>query len=159
MFRVACDVGLEGIVSKRLDHSYCAGRCKHWIKVKNPAHPAYGADTDHKSACLKNRSHSSKSAAEGRFLLDEVERGRTAAREMMAGKVVFARNAVMCVLIDKPSPASIRLTTRLVSYSTSGNFVKISSTIERPSGNRMSDDPTQPMISPVECANPLLSAK
>jgi hypothetical protein len=34
-------MGLEGIVSKRLDRAYGAGRCGHWIKVKNPAHPAY----------------------------------------------------------------------------------------------------------------------
>jgi bifunctional non-homologous end joining protein LigD len=40
LFRVACNMGLEGIVSKRLDHGYCAGRCKHWVKIKNPAHPA-----------------------------------------------------------------------------------------------------------------------
>jgi bifunctional non-homologous end joining protein LigD len=30
LFKVACNMGLEGIVSKRLDHGYCAGRCKHW---------------------------------------------------------------------------------------------------------------------------------
>jgi bifunctional non-homologous end joining protein LigD len=41
LFKVACNMGLEGIVSKHLDHGYCAGRCKHWIKVKNHAHPAY----------------------------------------------------------------------------------------------------------------------
>jgi bifunctional non-homologous end joining protein LigD len=41
LFRVACNMNLEGIVSKRLDRAYGAGRCKHWVKVKNPAHPAY----------------------------------------------------------------------------------------------------------------------
>ena len=42
LFRIACNMGLEGgVVSKRLDHGYCAGRCKHWIKIKNRAHPAY----------------------------------------------------------------------------------------------------------------------
>jgi bifunctional non-homologous end joining protein LigD len=41
LFQVACNMGLEGIVSKRLDHGYCAGRCKPWLKMKNPAHPAY----------------------------------------------------------------------------------------------------------------------
>jgi ATP-dependent DNA ligase len=41
LFRVACNMGLEGIVSKRLDHSYCVGRCRHWLKIKNRAHPAY----------------------------------------------------------------------------------------------------------------------
>jgi hypothetical protein len=46
LFRVACNMDLEGIVSKRLDHAYCAGRCKHWVKVKNPAHPAYSRVRD-----------------------------------------------------------------------------------------------------------------
>jgi bifunctional non-homologous end joining protein LigD len=46
LFRVACNMGLEGIVSKRLDHSYCAGRCKHWVKVKNREHPAYSRVRD-----------------------------------------------------------------------------------------------------------------
>jgi bifunctional non-homologous end joining protein LigD len=41
LFRVARNMGLEGIVSKHLDRAYGAGRCRHWIKIKNPAHPAY----------------------------------------------------------------------------------------------------------------------
>jgi bifunctional non-homologous end joining protein LigD len=40
MFEHACKLGLEGIVSKHRDRAYRAGRCKHWIKVKNPAAPA-----------------------------------------------------------------------------------------------------------------------
>jgi ATP-dependent DNA ligase len=46
LFRVACNMGLEGIVSKRLDRAYGAGRCKHWVKVKNSAHPAYSRVRD-----------------------------------------------------------------------------------------------------------------
>jgi hypothetical protein len=41
LFRVVCNMGLEGIVSKQLDRAYGAGRCKYWIKIKNPARPAY----------------------------------------------------------------------------------------------------------------------
>jgi ATP-dependent DNA ligase len=41
LFRKACEFGLEGMVSKRLDRAYGAGRCTHWIKVKNRKHPAY----------------------------------------------------------------------------------------------------------------------
>jgi ATP-dependent DNA ligase len=37
LFCVACNMGLEGIVSKRVDRAYGAGRCAHWIKVKNRA--------------------------------------------------------------------------------------------------------------------------
>jgi bifunctional non-homologous end joining protein LigD len=46
LFRVACNMGLEGIVSKRLDRAYGAGKCSHWIKIKNPAHPAYSRVRD-----------------------------------------------------------------------------------------------------------------
>jgi ATP-dependent DNA ligase len=37
LFRAACKMGLEGLVSKRRDRAYRGGRCTHWIKVKNPA--------------------------------------------------------------------------------------------------------------------------
>ena len=40
VFRQACVMGLEGIVAKRLDSRYRSGRCREWIKIKNPAHPA-----------------------------------------------------------------------------------------------------------------------
>jgi len=40
LFRAACDIGLEGLVSKRSDRPYRSGRSPHWIKVKNRAHPA-----------------------------------------------------------------------------------------------------------------------
>jgi bifunctional non-homologous end joining protein LigD len=35
-----CIMGLEGLVSKRADRPYRAGRSKDWIKMKNRAHPA-----------------------------------------------------------------------------------------------------------------------
>jgi bifunctional non-homologous end joining protein LigD len=36
VFAHACRLGLEGIVSKRLGGLYVSGRCRHWLKVKNP---------------------------------------------------------------------------------------------------------------------------
>ena len=36
LFKAACQMGLEGLVSKRRDRPYRAGRSPHWIKVKNP---------------------------------------------------------------------------------------------------------------------------
>jgi len=36
----ACNMGLEGLVSKRRDRPYQAGRSKHWVKIKNRRHPA-----------------------------------------------------------------------------------------------------------------------
>ena len=41
LFRAACRMGLEGLVSKHRDRPYQAGRSKHWIKVKNREHPAF----------------------------------------------------------------------------------------------------------------------
>jgi bifunctional non-homologous end joining protein LigD len=40
LFRKACEFGLEGMVSKRRDSVYRAGRSPEWIKVKNRSHPA-----------------------------------------------------------------------------------------------------------------------
>jgi bifunctional non-homologous end joining protein LigD len=39
VFREACKLGCEGIVSKRLGSAYRSGRSPHWIKVKNPKAP------------------------------------------------------------------------------------------------------------------------
>jgi ATP-dependent DNA ligase len=40
LFRKACEFGYEGLVSKRRDRPYQAGRSKRWLKVKNRKHPA-----------------------------------------------------------------------------------------------------------------------
>jgi bifunctional non-homologous end joining protein LigD len=40
MFEAACKLGLEGIVSKKLDAPYRSGPSKAWIKIKNPKAPA-----------------------------------------------------------------------------------------------------------------------
>jgi ATP-dependent DNA ligase len=40
LFRAACNLGLEGLVSKRRDRPYQPGRSKHWVEVKNRSHPA-----------------------------------------------------------------------------------------------------------------------
>jgi hypothetical protein len=40
VFRRACALGSEGIVSKRLGSRYRSGRTKDWLKFKNPDAPA-----------------------------------------------------------------------------------------------------------------------
>ena len=40
LFSAVCTIGLEGIVSKKLDAPYRSGPSKAWIKVKNPKAPA-----------------------------------------------------------------------------------------------------------------------
>jgi ATP-dependent DNA ligase len=39
VFRHACKLGLEGIVSKRKDSPYRSGRSPDWLKIKNPDAP------------------------------------------------------------------------------------------------------------------------
>jgi bifunctional non-homologous end joining protein LigD len=36
IFRVACGLGLEGFVSKRIGSRYVSGRTRAWLKTKNP---------------------------------------------------------------------------------------------------------------------------
>jgi bifunctional non-homologous end joining protein LigD len=40
IYRHACALGCEGIVSKRMGSPYRAGRSTHWLKIKNPEAPA-----------------------------------------------------------------------------------------------------------------------
>ena len=40
MFKAACKLGLEGIVSKKLNAPYKSGPSKAWLKIKNPKAPA-----------------------------------------------------------------------------------------------------------------------
>jgi len=37
----ACKMGLEGVVSKKIDAPYKSGRSKAWLKVKNPEAPGW----------------------------------------------------------------------------------------------------------------------
>jgi ATP-dependent DNA ligase len=48
LFQAACRMGLERLVSKRRDRPYQGGRSKHWVKVKNRAHPAMSRVMDHR---------------------------------------------------------------------------------------------------------------
>jgi bifunctional non-homologous end joining protein LigD len=38
LFRACCNMGLEGLVSKRVDRRYRGGRSPDWVKVKNRKH-------------------------------------------------------------------------------------------------------------------------
>ena len=40
VFRHACRLGLEDIISKRLGSRYVSGRSRDWLKFKNPNSPA-----------------------------------------------------------------------------------------------------------------------
>jgi hypothetical protein len=46
VFKHACALGCEGIVSKRLTSPYRSGRVEHWLKIKNPAAPAVKREAD-----------------------------------------------------------------------------------------------------------------
>jgi bifunctional non-homologous end joining protein LigD len=44
--KAACNMMLEGLVSKRRDSRYRAGPSRDWIKIKNPASPAMNRTKD-----------------------------------------------------------------------------------------------------------------
>ena len=46
IFKHACKLGCEGIVSKRLGSTYSSGRSKYWVKIKNPKAPAVKRETE-----------------------------------------------------------------------------------------------------------------
>ena len=41
LFRAACNMGLEGMVSKRSDRPYPAGRSRDWVKVRSRRHHVF----------------------------------------------------------------------------------------------------------------------
>ena len=51
IFKHACKLGCEGIVSKRLGSPYKSGRSAHWVKVKNPAAPAVRREAEEDWSC------------------------------------------------------------------------------------------------------------
>jgi len=53
VYREACKLGCEGIVSKRLGSTYRRGRSPHWVKVKNPNAPAVKPDAEKKLMAFK----------------------------------------------------------------------------------------------------------
>jgi bifunctional non-homologous end joining protein LigD len=52
VFAHACQLGAEGIVSKRIDSTYRSGPCRAWIKVRNPASIAVQRQRDLESTSL-----------------------------------------------------------------------------------------------------------
>ncbi|WP_441259895.1 ATP-dependent DNA ligase [Bradyrhizobium sp. 521_C7_N1_3] len=46
LYRAACRMGVEGLVSKHRDRPYRRGRQKHWIKVRTGATQRWGASCD-----------------------------------------------------------------------------------------------------------------
>jgi ATP-dependent DNA ligase len=51
IFKHACKLGCEGIVSKRLGSPYRSGRSPHWVKVKNPKAPAVKREDGAAESC------------------------------------------------------------------------------------------------------------
>jgi bifunctional non-homologous end joining protein LigD len=58
IFKHACALGCEGIVSKRVGTPYRAGRADYWLKLKNPAAPAVKREAEEDwGAKRKGRGH------------------------------------------------------------------------------------------------------
>ena len=56
IFKQACGLGREGIVSKRLGSQYRSGRVYDWIKVKNPTAPAVKREAEEDWAGRRRRN-------------------------------------------------------------------------------------------------------
>jgi bifunctional non-homologous end joining protein LigD len=56
VYRQACALGCEGIVSKRIGSPYRSGRADCWIKVKNPAAPAVTREAEEDWNGNRNRN-------------------------------------------------------------------------------------------------------
>ncbi|HWX27355.1 MAG TPA: hypothetical protein VNZ53_07940 [Steroidobacteraceae bacterium] len=56
VYRQACALGCEGIVSKRIGSPYRSGRADCWIKVKNPAAPAVTREAEEDWNGKRNRN-------------------------------------------------------------------------------------------------------
>ena len=56
IFKHACKLGLEGIVSKRLGSPYRSGRSHDWLKFKNPEAPAVKREAEEDWLVRRQRS-------------------------------------------------------------------------------------------------------
>jgi bifunctional non-homologous end joining protein LigD len=61
VFKHACKLGLEGIVSKHRDSRYHSGRSRYWIKSKNPLSPAVRREAEEDWQRWPQRPRSSSS--------------------------------------------------------------------------------------------------
>lgn len=61
LYRHACLMGLEGLVSKHRDPPYRAGRSRDWIKVKKPQAP--GDEPGHRCPVMSDNCPSATAAA------------------------------------------------------------------------------------------------
>src|SRR5215469_17237420 len=67
VYRAACQLGCEGIVSKRLGSPYRSGRSPHWVKVKNPDAPAVKREAEEDWGSphwINNRKHTAVTRGE-----------------------------------------------------------------------------------------------
>jgi bifunctional non-homologous end joining protein LigD len=68
VFRHACKLGLEGIVSKRLGSRYRSGRSKDWLKFKNPEAPAVKGEAEEDWGARASNGFNQKRSYAGRTL-------------------------------------------------------------------------------------------
>jgi hypothetical protein len=86
VFRHACKLGLEGIVSKRKDSPYRSGRSPGWLKMKNANAPAVKREAEEDWG---------KRAMSGRFNSWEVATIRIGGRVFKDWETVMVRRSVI----------------------------------------------------------------
>jgi len=101
LFRVACNMDLEGIVSKHRDRAYIPGKCRHWVKTKNPSHPAYNRVRDQLlvTRSRKSRGKPLRAASPKRKVTEEVlSHSRVVDGHPLAGRIIGRR------VLPEPQP-------------------------------------------------------
>src|SRR5262249_41131137 len=86
IFKHACKLGCECIVSKRLGSMYRSGRSPHWVKVKNPKAPAVKREAEEDwrgGKGTKNKKNQTEGG--GRLRRARKPNGRTEARNPVLG--------------------------------------------------------------------------
>ena len=102
LFRHACLMGLEGLVSKHRETVYRAGRSPHWIKVKNRQHPAFSRSV----ACVRPAVSDANFCRSQRWVIS-----RAVPNDGLAGGAVlfFDRLRITVVCLGQRIPGEMQI--------------------------------------------------
>jgi hypothetical protein len=111
IFKYACTLGCEGIVSKRLGSPYRFGRVDHWLKIKNPAAPAVRRETEEEWACKRwgRRAARRNTSPAGQREGDQVSEGASAGHvgsQVLAAAVPVERRFLLYIADETKPPSS-----------------------------------------------------
>jgi type IV secretory pathway ATPase VirB11/archaellum biosynthesis ATPase len=109
LFRAACDIGVEGIVSKHKDRPYRAGRSPHWIKVKNRTSPAM---TGRRACFDEDRTDLRRRQTSALDRITDSTRTSPHVRNVPTGDMVWARTSRLFPLSSPKSRSWVGYTSQ-----------------------------------------------